>query len=235
MTQELKKLLELSIPNDHSKQVTANYYIDLLLTSTNNFEINVLDLGCGSGKSIDNFRSKSHKIKWFGLDIKSSSEVDSRSRTDGDFYTYDGINIPFENNSFDIIYSNQVFEHVRYPTELIEEIYRVLKNDGCFIGSVSYLEPFHSLSFWNYTPYGFKVLVEKAGLTLKEIRPSIDSITLIIAVGLGIPKIFKRWWIQESPLNYLISIIGKIKKLDHSKINSTKLMFCGQFCFYIKK
>ncbi len=231
MTQELKKLLELTIPNDHSNQVTSEYYIDQLLTNKSNDELKVLDLGCGSGRSIHTFRLRNSKIEWFGLDIASSSEVDSRDRNDASFYTFDGINIPFEDNYFDIVYSNQVFEHVRYPTELLEEVYRVLKSGGYFIGSVSYLEPFHSLSFWNYTPYGFKVLVEKSGLILKEIRPSIDSITLIIAVGLGIPKFFRRWWQQESPLNYLIGIAGKLKKFDHAKINSTKLMFCGQFCF----
>jgi hypothetical protein len=67
------------------------------------------------------------------------------------------------------------FEHVRHPEELLSDIARVLRPGGQSIGSTSQLEPYHSLSLWNYTPYGFRVLVEGAGLKLDKIRPSIDA------------------------------------------------------------
>ena len=228
-------LLAKQIPTDSSQQIDSEYYIDYLLKSENKQTVRVLDLGCGEGNSEDKFKSYDKQVEWFGLDIDESPEVNARKKTEGNFYTFDGVNIPFENNYFEIIYSNQVFEHVRHPETLLKEINRVLKPEGYFIGSVSYLEPYHSFSFWNYTPYGFKEILTYAGLEVIEIRPSIDALTLIIRRALGAPKFFSRWWKRESPLNSIITLIGKITNKDSASINATKLMFCGQFCFLTRK
>lgn len=233
--QKFSQLLVKQIPHNSSQQITSEYYLSYLLKQGEQSKIKVLDVGCGAGNSEEKFKARNHNVDWFGLDIAESPEVNARNKTEGNFYTFDGINIPFENNYFDIIYSNQVFEHVRYPEPLLKEIYRVLKTDGYFIGSVSYLEPYHSFSFWNYTPYGFKEILASAGLQVLEIRPSIDALTLIIRRALGTPKFFSRWWQQESPLNLIISLIGRITKKNHVWINSIKLMFCGQFCFLTRK
>ena len=228
-------LLAKQIPTDSSQQISSEYYIDYLLEQVDKSTVKVLDVGCGEGNSEAKFEAHHQDIDWFGLDIDESPEVNARERREGNFYTFNGINIPFEDNYFDIIYSNQVFEHVRYPEALLKEIYRVLKPDGYFIGSVSYLEPYHSFSFWNYTPYGFKEILTKAGLEVLEIRPSIDALTLIIRRALGAPKFFSRWWEKESPLNSIINLVGKITNKNPASINAIKLMFCGQFCFLTRK
>lgn len=235
MSRHIIELLSQSIPNDHSRQVNSQYFVEKVLAGKKSSQIKVLDIGCGGGNSVDIFAKLSEHIQWFGLDIEDSPEVRARTREDCAFYTFDGIHIPFDDNSFDIIYSNQVFEHVRYPQKLLEEISRVLKVDGTFIGSTSHLEPFHSFSYWNYTPYGFMVLCNDTNLRLEEIRPSIDALALIVACILGIPKFTEKWWAKDSPLNKIISIFGALKKFDHQKLNAQKLTFCGQFCFLITK
>ena len=234
-TQKFSELLAEQIPEDSSQQITSEYYISYLLQRKYNSKIKILDLGCGAGNSEEKFKATKKNIDWLGLDIAESPEVKARNKAEENFYTFDGINIPFEDNYFDIIYSNQVFEHVRYPESLLKEIHRVLKADGYFMGSVSYLEPYHSFSFWNYTPYGFKEILSQAGFQVLEIRPSIDALTLIIRRALGTPKFFSIWWQQESPLNSIISLIGKITQKNHRWINTIKLMFCGQFCFLTRK
>ena len=234
MESSLYDLLKDYIPDDHSRQVTLEYYLEHLLKEDHNINL-VMDLGCGAGHSLDYFRCKKPGIRWVGLDIEQSPEVESRTRTDGEFCTYDGIRMPFVDNHFDLVYCKQVLEHVRYPINLLKEVHRVLRPGGYFVGSTSQLEPYHSYSLWNYTPYGFCCLMEDAGLQVVEIRPGIDAFTLIIRRGLGEPKFFSRWWAQESPLNLAISLSGKAMRKCTSWINLVKLLFCGQFCFRVRK
>lgn len=233
LAESLIELLNVRIPNDFSSQITSNYYIEHLLKDEYITIKRAMDLGCGEGDTLDIF--KKYEVNWVGLDIENSPEVNLRKRNDGEFYTFNGIDIPFDSNSFDLIYSNQVFEHVRYPTQLLAEINRVLKPNGYFIGSTSQMEPYHSYSFWNYTPYGFTLLLEEASFNVIELRPSIDALTLIVRVGLGRPQFFSHWWSKESPLNRIIDLLGAVKKLDNRSINAIKLLFCGQFCFMARK
>ena len=123
-------LLAEQIPQDSSQQIDSEYYIQYLLQGDRS-TFKVLDLGCGEGNSEAKFKAHSHDLEWYGLDIDESPEVNSRDRS-GNFYTFDGINIPFEDNYFDIIYSNQVFEHVRYPEALLSRNQPRAKTRGIF-------------------------------------------------------------------------------------------------------
>ena len=192
-------------------------------------------MGCGEGKSLKYFLNINSKADWYGVDIEDSPEVKNRKENDKRFITFNGIDIPFPNDYFDFIYCRQVLEHVRYPGELLAEVKRVLKPGGYFIGSTSHLEPYHSFSYWNYTPYGFSVLAEEANLQLLELRPSIDSLTLIIRRGLRGLSFFNIFWKIESPLNLFISIFNKIFRVSAFNTNAIKLLFCGQFIFFITK
>ena len=234
MLDDLRSLLGYSVPNDHSRQVVSEYYIDRVFAEHDGIRT-VLDLGCGSGNSIDIFRKKNESIRWIGLDIESSPEVDTRTRTDAEFHTYDGTNIPFDDDYFDLIYCNHVFEHVRNPHALLREVHRVLKKGGFFIGSTSQLEPYHSHSLWNYTVYGFVELLNEARLPVVEIRPGIDALTLIVRRGLHEPRLLRAFWRRESPLNVAIGTVGRITRKTNADINLVKLVLCGQFCFAARR
>jgi ubiquinone/menaquinone biosynthesis C-methylase UbiE len=227
------KMLGSVLSSETSKQ--SNSFIECGRILNSHKIQKVLDLGCGEGNSRGYFKSLKPEINWIGLDIESSPEVNARKRIDEDFISYDGIHIPLDNNSVDMIICNQVLEHVREPEELFKDVSRVVKPEGYFIGSVSYMEPFHSYSLRNFTPYGLKVIIENAAMKVVEIKPGVDAFTLIIRRFLGSPKYFDRYWEKESPLNRLISIIGFILKLKHDEINAVKLLFCGQFVFITQK
>jgi len=66
--------------------------------------------------------------------------------------------IPFVNSSFDLITSNMVIEHLKNPEEQFSEIYRVLKDNGCFL--------FHTPNLFSYGTFFSKLIPDfyKVGL-----------------------------------------------------------------------
>jgi SAM-dependent methyltransferase len=233
---DLGELLGRRIPGDHSRQVVADHYAARYLARTDRPSApRVMDLGCGPGDSVDLFRGLEPAVRWVGVDIERSPEVDERTRTDAEFVTFDGVNLPFEDGSVDLVYCKQTLEHVRRPEALIGEVARVVAPGGWFAGSTSHLEAFHSLSLWNYTPFGLTVLAEDAGLELLEVRPCIDGFTLVAWRALGMPRFFFRWWARESPLNGLIELAGRVARLDVRTRNQVKLTLGGQFTFLARR
>jgi len=80
----------------------------------------ILDLGCGSaiiGKTFQDF----FKAEILGIDI-----VDKRVEKIS-FQIYDGKNIPFPENSFDLVLINYVLHHSQDPIALLKEAKRVSK------------------------------------------------------------------------------------------------------------
>jgi SAM-dependent methyltransferase len=229
---DLGELLGHRIPRDHSRQTVADHYAGLFLSRPGRPpEPRVMDLGCGPGDSVDLFRSLEPAVRWTGIDLARSPEVDERVRRDAEFVTFDGVNLPFEASSYDLVYCKQVLEHVRHPDALMNEVARVLAPGGWLAGSTSQLEAFHSRSTFNYTPHGLTQVLEDAGLDVVELRPAIDGLTLVAWRALGLPGFFYRWWARESPLNRVIELAGRAARLDARTRNQVKLTLCGQFAF----
>lgn len=226
--------LKICLPNDSSGQFTAMQYARKLGRGLPDGAV-VLDLGCGNGISLDLFREVAPNVRWIGVDIEASPEVNARTRKDGDFRTFDGVNIPLADDSVDLVYSRQVLEHVRYPEQLLVDVRRVMKPGAYFTGSTSHLEPYHSYSYWNFTPFGFKEIVEAAGLRLVEIRPGIDGVTLITRAYRGNDPAMNRWFAEESPMNQEIDQMAKKAGWSVQETTSRKLAICGQFSFLVTK
>ena len=96
-------------------------------------EHRLLDFGCGTGRHVYEFRDAGYQT--FGVDLGDylslRSPDDKRwfaRSTDPDVYR-----IPFPDESFDLIYSTQVLEHLRYYEPALKEMRRVLKPDGICI------------------------------------------------------------------------------------------------------
>ena len=160
---DLIDLLGQAIPADHHHQTLAD---DVLIAHYGpHAGDRVLDLGCGAGDSVEQFRSLNPDVSWLGVDLEESPEVATRTRTDAEFRTFDGRSIPAGDASVDVVYCKQVLEHVEERGPLIAEVARVLRPGGLFLGSTSQLEPYHSLSVGNLTPYGLARLTTTRGST----------------------------------------------------------------------
>lgn len=228
---EIVELLGSAVPSDHASQTLADDYIGREIGRAAGRPWRVLDLGCGSGSSRD-------VAVHCGLDVPDSREADARTRTDASFETFDGVSIPFDRTQFDLVYCKQVLEQVRHPGHLLAEVHRVLAPGGYLAGSTSQLEPFHSMSMWNYTPVGFSTLMQEAGLRLVEVRPGIDALTLIarrlVRLGWQFDRLWAHWWGTQSPLNRMIG--GTAASCGWMRsVNARKLVFSGQFSFLAQR
>lgn len=234
------KLIYEFLPDDTSRQThglrEALRALDRVLA--NRGPVTLLDLGCGDGRSYDAFSARNRQIRWVGMDVVDSQEVILRPSRKLPFCAYDGTQLPLRDNSVDISYSRQVFEHVRHPEKVIGEVHRVMKPDGFFVGSTSHLEPFHSRSYWNYTPYGFCLLLREAGFRSILVRPGIDSLTLIGRRCFSYVKLadlLEPFFTFESPMNVLLEAGLRVLRQPTKRRNALKLVFAGQFCFLAQK
>src|SRR3954452_12106504 len=226
---DLLAVLGDAVPRSRVRQALADDYIPRIASGS------VVDLGCGAGDSVVQFRDVNPDVRWVGVDIEASPEVALRRRTDAEFVVFDGVHLPFGDASFDAVYCKQVLEHVRAPAPLLAEVARVLRPGGLFAGSTSQLEPFHSYSTWNYTPYGLSLLLGEAGFQAVEFRAGIDSLALIVNRGLGMRRFTRRWWAVESPLNRVATGFGRVRGLAPAQVNAIKLLLCGQFAFLARR
>ena len=98
----------------------------------------VLDLGCGGGRNIEYFLTKADKV--YGIDhseasVKMASEINKKSIKSCrcQILVGDVKNLPFEDESIDIV---TAFETIYFWTKIekcFKEIYRALKKDGQFL------------------------------------------------------------------------------------------------------
>jgi SAM-dependent methyltransferase len=235
---DLAEALGDVIPSDSSGQSLADHYIarfargDLGVAPDG---ARVMDLGAGEGGSVDQFREVAPGARWVGVDISDSVESRARTRDDAEFVIFDGVHLPFEDASFDLVYCKQVLEHVAHPAPLMAEVARVLRPGGALVGSTSQLEAFHSRSRFNYTPFGLAELMRESGLDVDEMRPGIDAFTLLVRRAVGTPRCFDRAWAGETLVNRAIGRVGRLRGVDHVAVNTAKLVFCGQFSFVARR
>lgn len=92
----------------------------------------VLDFGCGFGDLSDVFFQAGFEV--VGLDSDSDRIKEAKTKYPGiNFLDYSYTNsLPFDDDSFDVIFSSSVLQYVDHDT-FFEECLRVLKKDGCII------------------------------------------------------------------------------------------------------
>jgi len=109
------------------QRIIINYMKRLNYEDTN---LRILDLACACGANLDYF-SKYGKI--IGIDISSESLKFSKMNGSSLLVQGDAHNLPFDNNSFDLALGIDCLEHFKNDTEVIGQVYRLLKREGRFV------------------------------------------------------------------------------------------------------
>lgn len=108
----------------------------------------LLDVGCGRGEFLKGFMRLGLDVK--GVDI-SPEALEFNRDCDIKIVDIENSKIPFEDNTFDIIYSKSVLEHFYYPERYMTEVYRILKPNGILLTMVPEWESNYKIYYDDYT------------------------------------------------------------------------------------
>lgn len=135
-----------------------------IVTNAEYLKGKLLDFGCGSKPYKDLIPAK----EYIGLDIEQVGHSHKNEQID---VYYDGRNLPFDDNHFDVVFSSEVFEHIFNLDEIICELYRVLKVNGYIFITLPFVWDEHEIpyDYARYTSFGIKYLLERRGFKIVKI------------------------------------------------------------------
>ncbi len=143
----------------------------------------ILEIGGGTGYQAKRLQDDGFSIK--SIDIPSSNYADDK---EFEVVAYDGKNIPFPDNSFDVVFSSNVLEHVADLPHLQNEIKRVLRPNGRCV----HVMPSGGWRFWtniaHYTEliqriYGLAPRLKPNDFSRHSINDSISVLRLILSTA----------------------------------------------------
>ncbi|HMT28118.1 MAG TPA: class I SAM-dependent methyltransferase [Bacteroidia bacterium] len=146
----------------------------------------LLDLGCG----VKPFKHMYDKFSTRSVGIDVAQSPHGSEKVD---VVYDGKNIPFSDQEFDIVFSTEVMEHVPDPNHFLSEINRVLQPGGILIMTTPFMVSLHEepYDFYRYTKYGIQHMLMNAGFEVKNITAFGDAFGVIL--GINIQLFLKVW------------------------------------------
>lgn len=160
-----------------------SFYIDSTVQETiNRLAISphdrVLDLGCGTGTLLQRLIHLAPEAAFWGLDPSPEMLSVARQKLPSSVALHLGTadQLPFPNESFDVVISTNAFHYFRHPSHAIQEAKRVLKPDGrlvitdwchdywtCRICD-SFLRLFNRAHFRTYGIHECQTILQREGL-----------------------------------------------------------------------
>lgn len=135
----------------------------------------LLDFGCGAKPYKDLFTNCNSYV---GLDIQTSGHNHENEQVD---VFYDGKIIPFGDESFDTVFSSEVFEHIFNIDIILDELYRILKPEGQMLITCPFVWYEHEVpyDFGRYSSYGIQDLLNRHGFEIVENEKSCSYIEMV--------------------------------------------------------
>lgn len=115
--------------NSYLNSFEKNYLFDALGEITGK---KVLDVGAGTGRLSVELYKKGGMVTALDISEKMLNELNKKNKNIATIAA-DAENMPFNENSFDIVCAAFLIVHLKNPIVFFDEVYRVLKNDGLMI------------------------------------------------------------------------------------------------------
>lgn len=119
----------------------------------------------------------------------------------------DIIDMPFEDNSFDVVLCTEVLEHLPYPELAIKEFSRILKKDGIMIltapfASLTHFAPYHFCTGFNR--YWYEKHLQDYGCEIQEINEESNYFECIKMELTRVPMMVRNY------SNYRLHLTDKV-------------------------
>lgn len=149
----------------------------------------VLEIGHGNCRHLPEVLNQAEAIRYFGLEISDlmyaeaqNINADYMDQGQAEYHLYDGQTIPFNENSFNRIFSVNTIYFWENPKAFFKEIYRVLKPDGkvciCFVHKESMKTlPFTKWGFEFYDQDKIKDLIDQTQFEMEAILEFEEQVT----------------------------------------------------------
>lgn len=123
--------LKNNMGGENGKYSVAMNEVLKLLNEAPNLEGKVLDLGLGKGQIAEWMTEKGASVTSIGLEIDSyGADLDKLVKKGISIIESDVENMPFNNETYDIVIASHILEHIGNLSKSLEEIHRVLKKEG---------------------------------------------------------------------------------------------------------
>jgi len=197
-------------------------------------------------RSLNNFIIKNIKSRnIIALNLGSGNSNISNKVINIDIFPYKNTdiccniaNLPFKDNSIDIIFCIAVLEHVPNPEKDVSEIYRVLKKDCLVYISFPFIQGFHASPFdYSRRTYeGMKFLFKEFKLIdLKCAGGPTSGMLWVIQEWIAILISFGNKYIHTMVLILMMILTFPIKFLDIILINNSMAKNISSAFTYIGK
>lgn len=132
----------------------------------------ILEIGHGNAAHLKSIMSTAKNLRYTGIDISETMHNEAKRlnkefENQSEFVLYEGKKLPFQDRIFDKIFTVNNVYFWENPVEFLNEIYRVLKDDGTFVltfGQRDFMEklPFTEYDFTLYDNREMEELISKS-------------------------------------------------------------------------
>jgi SAM-dependent methyltransferase len=203
----------------------------------------LLDLGCGNQP----YRPYLTGVgQYIGLDYPTTQgepPPGAKPQVHGD-----ARKLPFPDHSFDGLLCSQVLEHVDQPETVVREMGRVLKPGGVGLLSLPFFYNLHMEpnDYFRFSPYGIKALLERNGLSVRQLRGQGGLGTLLVQMFhnwlfSGLARRARRTVLMKAllalllPLLLLLSTVNNLAALALDYLNKNDLRFTPNLWVVVEK
>jgi len=200
MFERIKYLFVKKVYADHNDSVRVRRALQKIFLSLPN-DFKGLNIGAGKTRLHSNISN---------LEIEPGEGIDLVGSV---------LSIPCANDSFDIVISQEVLEHVNKPDEAICEMYRVLKKGGVLYLQLPFIIGYHPCphDYWRFSHEGIYELVSRVSFEIIEsditVGPASGFYRVLVEFFAVLASII--WQGFYKPIKFLTALIFyPVKWLD---------------------